>query len=105
MSPQNETTQRDTQQRTHIVSSDSIKTEEVVEAIKTIKRGKSAGHDKVTPDMLENVGFLGVELLRDICNKAWMTGVVPEDWKTGIIYQYLRKEINDPAKITEESHC
>ena len=70
---------------------DTIKREEVTEAIKTIKRGKSAGHDRITAEMVINLGERGTEMLTDLFNKAWNEGNVPDDWRIGIIIPIHKK--------------
>ena len=59
---------------------------EVIESIEQMKKGKSAGHDKITPEMLKNVGPRGSQLIKEIFN----TGRVPEEWKIGIILPILK---------------
>ena len=70
---------------------DTISSEEVRRIIKTLKRGKSAGHDKITPEMLKKLGTNGIEMLTAIVNKAWNKGEVPNDWRTGIIIPLHKK--------------
>lgn len=70
---------------------EQIEIEEVIEAIKLIKKGKSAGHDKITPEMAKSLGKNGIEVLTTIYNKCWEEGKVPEDWKIGIILPIFKK--------------
>ncbi|XP_031358768.1 uncharacterized protein LOC116182371 [Photinus pyralis] len=69
----------------------NIQMEELRKTIKYIKKGKSAGHDKINAEMLKNLGARGTEMLTKIFNKAWTTGKVPEDWKLGIIIPLFKK--------------
>lgn len=64
---------------------------EIREAIKMLKNGKAAGHDQITAEMLKSMGSEGLKILKVICNKAWMEGKVPQDWKIGIIVPLHKK--------------
>lgn len=70
---------------------DAITNEELTMAIKECKRGKSAGNDKITSEMLKNLGKEGEEMLTNIFNKIWNEGHVPQDWTTGIIMPIHKK--------------
>ena len=65
--------------------------EEIEESIGRLKRGKSAGHDKITPEMIIHLGKQGRGLLLKLFNKAWQTNKVPDDWKTGVIVPIHKK--------------
>lgn len=68
-----------------------IELTEVMEAVKMLKKGKAAGHDHITGEMLKNMGRRGLELLTEICNKAWEEGKVPQEWRIGIIVPIFKK--------------
>lgn len=70
---------------------EEISQKEITDALKKLKLGKSAGHDKLTPEMLKYMGKDGEELLRDIINQAWKSGEVPADWKIAIIVPIHKK--------------
>lgn len=78
--------------------------DEVDEAIKKLKNGKSPGHDKITAEMFKNMGILGKETLRQIYNKVWNEEKVPSDWTLGVILPIHkkgdRKECNNYRGIT-----
>lgn len=69
----------------------NIQLEEVLKAIKEMKKGKAAGHDRINAEMLKNLGGRGMEMLTQILNKAWKTATVPEDWKMSIILPIFKK--------------
>ena len=73
---------------------DEIKMNEVQDAIRMLKRGKAAGHDEITPEMLKNLGRNGVELLTSLFNKAWKEKRIPKDWELGIILPIHKKGDN-----------
>lgn len=70
---------------------EDIELQEVAEAIKIIKKGKSAGDDGVTSEMIKCLGEKGVQLLADVCKKAWTEKRVPCDWQVGVIVPIYKK--------------
>lgn len=68
-----------------------ISAEEVVDIVKSLKYGKAPGHDKITTEMIKQLGNNGIEMLRELFNKAWHSGEVPDDWKRGIIIPIHKK--------------
>lgn len=68
-----------------------ITKDEVKKAINTLKNGKAPGHDRLTTEMMKNLGEKGIELFWKICNKAWEEGKIPEDWKIGQIVPIHKK--------------
>ena len=58
---------------------------EVKEAVESLKNGKAAGHDEISPELLKCMGKLGLRWLQRVCLKAWESGVAPEDWKVSTI--------------------
>lgn len=71
-----------------------IEQEEVEEAVRQLKRGKAAGHDRITPEMLKGLGKIGMEILTDLYNKIWHEEKIPEDWEVGIILPIHKKGDN-----------
>lgn len=68
-----------------------------------MKKCKSEGCDKITPEMVKYLANLSSELLTNIFNKYCNTGKVPEDWKIGLIIPTF-KNIPETAQITKASH-
>ncbi len=58
---------------------------EVECAIVRLKCGKAAGVDGITAVMLKYGGDTVMEWMLLICEQAWKTGEVPDDWKKAII--------------------
>lgn len=65
--------------------------EEVRTAVKRLKRGKAAGHDEITPEMLIHLGNHGIALLSKIINTAANEHQIPVDWEVGIILPVHKK--------------
>lgn len=64
---------------------DHISIEEINEALNRLKSGKSAGYDLIAPEMMKNMGNIGREIFRVICQKAWNEKEIPEDWRRALI--------------------
>ena len=54
--------------------------EEVEAAVKTLKKGKSAGVDNIPAEMVQAGGEDMISVLLIICNKIWQTGEWPTQW-------------------------
>lgn len=50
---------------------DEITTDEIIEAINMLKRGRPAGNDGITTDMVKNMDENGMEILKILFNKIW----------------------------------
>ena len=70
---------------------DEIKVEEVKDSIRLLKRGKTAGHDGITAEMLKNMGRNGVDMLTKLFNRIWQEEKIPEDWELGILMPIHKK--------------
>ena len=66
--------------------------EEVEEAIKNMKAGKSPGCDNVTADEMQAVGRAGVDALFKLCEKVWRMERIPTDWSRAIIVPIFKKK-------------
>ena len=56
---------------------DPILREEVEAAVKSLKKGKSAGADNVPGELVQAGGDAMIDALTTICNKIWQTGEWP----------------------------
>ena len=70
---------------------EKIETEEVMEAIRAIKNGKSAGHDKITPAMIKSMLAKTTEKLTKLYNKAFQEGESPDDSQFRVIVPIHKK--------------
>ena len=53
--------------------------------------GKAAGSDKICPEMIKHGGEEMLEQLTKLCNKVWLLGRVPKEWRNGIIIPLPKK--------------
>ena len=59
--------------------------EEVEAAVKSLKKGKSAGVDNIPAELLQQGGEAMVNALLIICNKIWRTGEWPTPWTQSLV--------------------
>ena len=69
----------------------SVLREEVEEAVRSLKAGKSAGVDNITSDLLKNGGKATTTVLTPICQKIWGTKEWPKECTQRSSYLYHRK--------------
>lgn len=60
-------------------------------ALRKIKPAKAPGVDEVAPEFIKYLGERGRKELLDIMNEAWERGIIPEDWKYGVILPIHKK--------------
>ena len=65
--------------------------EEVEAAVKSLKKGKSAGVDNIPSDLVQAGGEAMIDMLLIICNKIWQTGEWPTPWTQPLIIILLKK--------------
>ena len=68
-----------------------ITTDEVLRVIKELKNGKSSGVDGIQAELLKNGGEEMINRITRLCNQVWKMGIVPRDWKDGIIIPLPKK--------------
>ena len=59
--------------------------EEVEAAMKSLKKGKSAGVDNIPAELLQQGREAMVSALVIICNKIWRTGEWPTPWTQSLV--------------------
>ena len=64
---------------------------EVEAAIQALKMGKSAGIDNIPAELIKAGGHIVIQILLDICNKIWETGIWPSDWTKSMIISLHKK--------------
>ena len=50
-----------------------------------LKNGKAAGKDEITGEMIKGEDDRVVDWIWRLCNIAFESGVVPEDWRSAVI--------------------
>ena len=65
--------------------------EEVEAAVKSLKKGKSAGADNVPAELVQAGGEAMISALLTICNKIWHTGEWPTPWTQSLITTLPKK--------------
>ncbi|CAG9134602.1 unnamed protein product [Plutella xylostella] len=69
-----------------------ISMKEIMDALKIMKVGKSAGYDRVSLEMLRAGGGVAASELYQLFNECWRCGTVPRDWcRVVIVPLYKRK--------------
>ena len=53
--------------------------DEVRKAVKLMKKGKTAGPDKITVEMIESLDEFGIDMLTDFLNAIYDSGEIPSD--------------------------
>ena len=65
--------------------------EEVEAAVKSLKKGKSAGADNVPAELVQAGGEAMISALLTICNKIWQTEEWPTPWTQSLIITLPKK--------------
>ena len=68
-----------------------IRREEVEVAVKSLKKGKSAGVDNIPEELVQAGGEAMISALFTICNKVWQTGEWPTTWTQSLIITLPKK--------------
>ena len=64
-----------------------IMKDEVRKAVKSMKKGKAAGPDKITVEMIESLDEFGIDMLTDFLNAIYDSGEIPSDLSKFIFIQ------------------
>ena len=71
-----------------------------------LKNRKAAGRDEITGEMIKGGGDRVVDWIWRLCNMAFESGVVPEDWRSAVIVHCTRvKERNLSVRTIEVLAC
>ena len=65
--------------------------EEVEAAVKSLKKGKSAGVDNISSELVQAGGEAMIDMLLIICNKIWQTGEWPTPWTQSLTITLPKK--------------
>ena len=66
--------------------------EELEEAVKALKMGKSAGVDNIPAELVQAGGEAMIDILTAICNKIWKTGEWPTTWTQSLVITLPKKD-------------
>ena len=80
-----------TSQESTDTESNGILRSEVEEAVKMLKKGKSAGVDNIPGELVQAGGEDMISVLHKICNKIWETGIWPKEWTQSLIITLPKK--------------
>jgi hypothetical protein len=64
---------------------------EIIEAIKTMKKGEAAGIDNIPAEILQVDPHLSTEMLYPLFLDIWKEERFPKDWKEGIIVKIPKR--------------
>lgn len=82
--------------------------EEVTDAMRSLKNGKSCGPDEIYVEMLRALGDFGVDRITELCNDIYNTGYLPEEMRKSIFIILPKKahavECSDHRTISLMSH-
>ena len=65
--------------------------EDVKAAVKSLKKGKSAGVDNIPSELVQAGGEAMTDMLLIICNQIWQTGEWPTPWTQSMIITLPKK--------------
>ena len=65
--------------------------EEVVGAVASLKKGKSAGVDDIPAELVQAGGQSMIDVLTEICDRIWRTGEWPTPWTQSLIITLPKK--------------
>ena len=74
---------------------------EVVNAIKTLKEGKSPGIDNIPSELIKHGGTAIIRMHTAICQKAWVSKSWPKQWTKSLIIYIAKKVTLRKVIITE----
>ena len=63
------------------ISGQSILKEEVEKTIQSMKKGKATGSDKISTEMLRVLDDENIDVITNLCNIIYNSGVIPTDLK------------------------
>ena len=77
--------------------------EEVVIAVASLKKGKSAGVDNIPAELVQACGETMIDVLTEICYRSWRTGEWPTSWTQTLIITLQKRANCSSARTTELS--
>ena len=74
-----------------ITSGQSILKKEVEKTIQSKKKGKATGSDEISTEMLRTLDDENIDVITNLCNIMYISGVIPTDLKQSIFITLPRK--------------
>ena len=74
-----------------IISGQSILKEEVEKAIQSMKNGKATGSDEISTEILRALDDQNINVITNLCNIMYNSGVIPTDLKQSIFITLPKK--------------
>ncbi|CAG2233652.1 unnamed protein product [Mytilus edulis] len=65
--------------------------QEIIKVIKSLKNGKSPGHDNLNAELFKVDPELAAEILQSLFTSIWEGKIIPDDWTKGIIIKLAKK--------------
>ena len=76
---------------------DCIRIDEVIAALKEMKRHKAPGLSGLVTEMIQATGDTGTQWILNLCNGIVKEGSIPEDWKSSVVLP-IYKGKGDPME-------
>ena len=76
-----------------------IFSKEVEAAVQSLTKGKSAGVDNISAELVKAGGYDVITALTTICNQIWQTGEWPTPWTQSLVITRPKKR--QPAAVPE----
>ena len=74
-----------------ITSGQSILKEEVEKTIQSVKKGNPTGSDEISTEMLRALDDENIDVITNLCNIMYNSGVIPTDLKQSIFITLQKK--------------
>ena len=71
--------------RGNCLSEEPIRRTKAEVRVGKLKNGKAAGKDEVTGEMIKGVGNRMLDWICRLCNRAFESSVMPEEWRSAVI--------------------
>jgi len=76
---------------------------EVHSAVRKLKNGKAPGLCGITAEMLKASANPGIQRLTAVVKQVWQSGLMPSDWKKGIILPIYKSKDNRHSTAKQSS--
>ena len=84
--------------RENYFGGEPIKRKNIELRVRRLKNGKAAGKDEVTEELIKGGGNRVVDWILRLCNMAFESGVVPENWISAVIIRLYKDKEEERMK-------